>query len=280
MKPQHLKIGIVVSVVLLTTLFYFIPLKKNNNPMEGMAGKDSTPVDTTYTIEKYMVDFNTSLSEQDKQAVEKLSEAVENAKDTNKLAAYTDLVKFYSEKECPEISAYYVSKKVELVPQAASWDKAGNNFMMLFYDPMGPERIKKGLALKAVDCFQKATELAPENNDYKVKTAQCYMEGVGDVMAGVSLLREVEKADSNHIMMNFLLGKFGIISGQYEKAIKRLEKVLSSQSDNWEAYFLLAEAYANTGQKEKAKTLLNSVIKSSKSAEVTKAANDFLHNIK
>jgi tetratricopeptide (TPR) repeat protein len=55
-----------------------------------------------------------------------------------------------------------------------------------------------------------------------------------------------------HFNGNLALGKFGIISGQYDKAVNRLEKVLSLQPENAEALFLSGEAYSNLGLNEKA----------------------------
>ncbi|MBK7959387.1 MAG: tetratricopeptide repeat protein [Bacteroidetes bacterium] len=69
------------------------------------------------------------------------------------------------------------------------------------------------------------------------------MEGSNEVMNGVTLLLNVVQTSPSHYGANLLLGKFGIVSGQYEKAIARLEKVVSLQSEKIEGYFLLADAY-------------------------------------
>ena len=54
-----------------------------------------------------------------------------------------------------------------------------------------------------------------------------------------------------------LLGIGGFISGQYDKAIPRLEKVLNKQPNDVEAMIYLADSYAAKGEIDKAVGLYN-----------------------
>ena len=54
-------------------------------------------------------------------------------------------------------------------------------------------------------------------------------------MEGIFILREVLAADSNHVATIETLGQMSIRSGQFEKAKKRYQKLLSLQPEN-EAY--------------------------------------------
>jgi Tfp pilus assembly protein PilF len=49
-----------------------------------------------------------------------------------------------------------------------------------------------------------------------------------------------------------MLGVGGYVSGQYDKAIERLQKVVTAQPDNLEAIAFLADTYAAKGDKENA----------------------------
>ena len=53
-------------------------------------------------------------------------------------------------------------------------------------------------------------------------------------------------------LAQFILGLGGLESGQFDKAIERLSKVVSRQPDNIEATVGLAEAYERKGDKAKA----------------------------
>ena len=49
-----------------------------------------------------------------------------------------------------------------------------------------------------------------------------------------------------------MLGVGGFVSGQYDKAIERLQKVVKAQPDNVEAVAFLADSYAAKGDKAEA----------------------------
>jgi cytochrome c-type biogenesis protein CcmH/NrfG len=106
--------------------------------------------------------------------------------------------------------------------------------------------------LEAIACFEEALKVNPDNVDTKIALASCYTDGTGETMKGVTLLREVTQKDSNNIAANIILGKLAIQSGQFDKAVKRLERVIALRSDNTEAMYFLAEAYKGLGDKNKA----------------------------
>jgi predicted Zn-dependent protease len=81
--------------------------------------------------------------------------------------------------------------------------------------------------------------------------------GSGAPMQAVALLREVIAVDSNHISANFWLGEFSILSGQFDKAIIRFNKLCKLQPDNAEFCIKLAQAYQGVGQPEEGVAVLN-----------------------
>jgi tetratricopeptide (TPR) repeat protein len=112
------------------------------------------------------------------------------------------------------------------------------------------------LASQRVACYQQASSWDTSRVDYRIRLASAYIEQGTQPMQGVSILLGITKQDSTNAEAQLVLGKFGIVSGQYDKAMVRLEKVLYLQPKNDEAYFLLAEAYRAKGDKEKAVALL------------------------
>jgi len=71
-----------------------------------------------------------------------------------------------------------------------------------------------------------------------------------------------------------------MMSGQNEKAINRLEKVLHSQPQNLEAMFLLAQAYKSTGNKEKAVNLFKQCRKLIDNEEIQKEIDRYIEELK
>lgn len=72
----------------------------------------------------------------------------------------------------------------------------------------------------------------PKNLEAITRKATCAIYFEGSVMEGVGLLKEAESIDSNYVEAQHHLMLLALQSGQYEKAVKRLKKLLSLQPDN------------------------------------------------
>jgi cytochrome c-type biogenesis protein CcmH/NrfG len=71
-------------------------------------------------------------------------------------------------------------------------------------------------------------------------------------MVGVQKLRDVVAANPDNIEAQLTLANLAIQSGQYDKAIERLETLLQKHPDEAKAMFVLAEAYRSKGDTKKA----------------------------
>jgi tetratricopeptide (TPR) repeat protein len=108
---------------------------------------------------------------------------------------------------------------------------------------------------QAIALFEKGIELYPDNDDFKVGLGSCYVFGKGrtggpeETMKGIQQLLAVVRKDSNNMKAQMMLGVGGYVSGQYDKAVERLQKVVLAQPDNIEAIAFLADTYAAKGDK-------------------------------
>jgi lipopolysaccharide biosynthesis regulator YciM len=71
-------------------------------------------------------------------------------------------------------------------------------------------------------------------------------------MEGIRKIREVADRDPENMYAQFMLGLGGMISGQFDKAIERLLKVVQHQPENVEVMLMLAEAYERQNDKANA----------------------------
>ena len=125
----------------------------------------------------------------------------------------------------------------------------------------------KALSDDAFNTLQKAIELDTNNIDNKVNMAAMLMEGRKQVMDGVPILLSIVKKSPNHLKANFILAKFAVISGQNDKAIARLEKLITLYPDYTDAYLVMAKAYTAKGDMMKAKATLQTCQKHLKDAQ-------------
>ena len=153
--------------------------------------------------------------------------------------------------------AYYLS-------EAAKLDNSEKNLTFaarLILESMRREEnaeIKTWEAETAAALFQKALQLDPGNDDLKVGLGSCYVYGQGiasdpqQIMRGIQQLLEVVRKDSNNMQAQMVLGIGAVISGQNEKGVERLNKVVTFDPHNLEAVSWLADAYAATGDTKNA----------------------------
>ena len=115
----------------------------------------------------------------------------------------------------------------------------------------------------AIDLFERALKLNPDNDDLKIGLGSCYIYGKGrsgdpqETMQGIQQLLSVVRKDSSNMQAQMMLGVGGLVSRQFDKSIERLNKVVTQQPQNAEAVAYLADAYAGKGDKANAVKFYN-----------------------
>ncbi len=127
----------------------------------------------------------------------------------------------------------------------------------LFLDNLQQEQnieFRRWEALQSKDLFERSLSIQPDNDSAKVGLGACYLFGnISDApMEGISRIREVLSRDSNNVYAHLMLVKGSLMSGQYDKAIVRLQTITRLQPDNLEAILMLADVYERTNNKTEA----------------------------
>jgi Tfp pilus assembly protein PilF len=99
-------------------------------------------------------------------------------------------------------------------------------------------------------------------------------------MKGIQEILEVARRDSLNMYAQLMLGLGGIESGQYDRAIPRLLKVVQFDPGNLEAVLSLSEAYERTGNTASAKTWYEAAKKMTNNPELIQAINERLRSLK
>ena len=216
-------------------------------------------VEKVFDIQKFITEEKGHLTPSQAILVGKLENSVTRG-DVNEqlITAYTALANFWKDSaHTPEPYFYYLSK-------AAKLDKSEKNLtfaaqLILHNLRSEPDEAKLNWkTAQAIALFEQAVELYPNNDDLKVGLGSCYIFGKGRVggpeetMKGIQHLLSVVHKDSNNMKAQMMLGVGGYVSGQYDKAIERLLKVVNAQPDNMEAIAFLADTYAAKGDKAEA----------------------------
>jgi tetratricopeptide (TPR) repeat protein len=116
------------------------------------------------------------------------------------------------------------------------------------------DQLKKWKALQAKDLFERSLRINDKNDSTIVGLGACYIFGniADNPMEGILKVRQVVEKDSTNIFAQMVLGQGSLLSGQYDRAIGRFEKVLALQPVNLEAILLMAEVFERKEDKANA----------------------------
>ena len=244
-------IGLIVVILLLTFGTTVAPKSKTETAVV------STP--KKFNIQQFINEEKKHLSASQVINLGKLENSVTRGDVNSQLIiSNTQLANFWKDSaKSFEPYVYYLS-------EAAKLDKSEKNLTFaaqLILDNLRAEQDEVKLNWKteqAIALFEKAIELYPNNDDLKIGLGSCYVFGKGRVggpqetMKGIQQLLSVVRKDSNNMKAQMMLGVGGYVSGQYDKAIQRLQKVITAQPENLEAIAFLADTYAAKGDKKEA----------------------------
>lgn len=155
----------------------------------------------------------------------------------------------------------------------------------LFLDNLQNDEIaqrRQWKALQAKDLFERSLIINPGNDSAKIGLGACYLFGEisSTPMEGILKIREVVEKDSTNIYGQMMLAKGSLISGQYDKAISRLETVNSIKPGDLDVLLLLAEINERMGNKNKAISWYKELLPFVKQPELKKAVEKRITDLK
>lgn len=153
----------------------------------------------------------------------------------------------------PHIAGFYAEQVAEIENTVEAWSITGTSFAATFKGPF-EEKVKTYSLERAVTAFENAVSIDPEDIRSKVNLALCYVERPPEQnpMKGILMLLDYDKQYPDNPLVLLNLGRLAIQTGQYEKAIGRLERVVNIAPKNTQSYCLLAVAYEKVGNADKA----------------------------
>jgi tetratricopeptide (TPR) repeat protein len=247
---------ILISSGIIAVLLLFLLGRTTEN--KSLPTKEPSPLSGSFDISTYINKEKSKLGLTSRKLTDSLEQVLNKTKDSEKSLIYNKLASIWKDSsQNPEIFAYYLSEAAKLDNSEKSLTFAAQ----LSVDVLRSQKDESSvnwLSSQSIDLFERAIRLNPENEDLKVGLGSAYIFGKGrtghpeETMKGIMQLLEVAKRDSNNMKAQLMLGIGGFVSGQYDKALVRLQKVVTAEPDNLEAVAFLADTYAAAGKKEEA----------------------------
>lgn len=171
-----------------------------------------------------------------------LEAELQKAKGAEKEAKYEALSHQWEHAGYLTIAGDYLRQKANAFPTYENYMEAGQTlFNALNTDTT--ENMQVNLVYSSRYCYEKAMELKPGDSEAQIGLATVLVQGTNEPMKGIVMLREVLAKDPLNINANIELGRFSMMSGQYDKAIERFNAVLQKDSLHLQSRYFLAEGY-------------------------------------
>lgn len=251
MNRQQLIVAL-AGVLLLTALYFFgNTVSPKGKPAVAAKASGEIPLD----IKDILQASTAKLSPAQLAYVNRLDNAVVRGDVKNQqLQAYRQLAAFWKDSVQDSFlpAMYYMGEVAKLENSEKSLTFAAQLFLNNLRGQQS--RLRTWMANQSKELFERALALDPKNDSVKVGLGACAIFGASagepqQIMQGIQQILEVARRDSNNMYAQFMLGLGGMESGQVDRAIDRLSRVVHREPGNLEAVLTLAEAYEQAGNK-------------------------------
>lgn len=174
---------------------------------------------------------------------------------SQQIAAYQQLYTIWDGLNELPVAAYYAAESAKLENSGKSLTFAANLFLEHLSHTQDAG-VRMWQANTAIELLDRAIALEPNNDTLKIKKGSVLVSNTGEPMKGIGILKEVAERNPDFLDAQLTLANFSITSGQFDKAIERMESVLERHPEEPKALFLLAVAHQSKGDKAKAVELL------------------------
>jgi len=149
----------------------------------------------------------------------------------------------------PLISGHFAEQIAEIKDDEDSWGLVGTTYSIAAQNLEESNERKHAIA-KSRLALEKALSLNPENLDNEINLALTYVEAPvqDNPMKGIMMLVDMNKKHPENIPVLMQLGRLSLKTGQYDKAVERLTKVIELRPTFREAHCMLAEALTQKGE--------------------------------
>lgn len=239
---------IIGSVAMILVLFFGFSTKP---PKQRLVEKSRAGDIELQETQNAVRNAKAALPEDLKKYLQGLENVAEGASaDSMKMEALQTLSATWFDQNAFVPAGYYAERLAEIAQTAESWAIAGSTYGGGLTSTDNQELANLASA-GAVRCFENAISLAPDNVDYRINLAICYAERPPETnpMQGIQSLLELNRLHPENTAVLYHLARFGMRTGQYEKAKERLETAIKLAPTERRLHCLMVELMNATNEK-------------------------------
>jgi tetratricopeptide (TPR) repeat protein len=240
-KAQLYLIGL--AVLLFVLLFFVFKLDKPALHTDKNL-KSQLCAEFKFEEEKFKENSLKNISADNQNKLNDLESKLKSVQNTNEVELLKSISAFWYQNKQVLQSAIYAEKIAEILKNEEAWSISGGNYFESLKNE-NDECLRAYITNKAVSCFENASKLDTSDISNKVNIALCFVENPpkDNPMKGILSLRELDSKYPNNPLVLTNLGRLAIKTGQFDKAVERLNQVLKVDPTNLKANCLIAEAY-------------------------------------
>lgn len=157
----------------------------------------------------------------------------------------------------PAIAGHYAQNVAELTNSEESWSIAGTTYAICVQESKD-DITREFCSKRAVTAFESAISLNPESVVHQVNLALSYAEfpPADQPMKGVLMLLDLNRKHPENVLVLNSLARLAIKTGQFDRALARLEKAIATEPENVSSNCLLATVYEALNKPAEAKQYL------------------------
>ncbi len=249
----RLQIGVLLSSILLFFVLYFgcdtKPQKQEAVEKSRALAAESASIEVL--VREAKAETGPVVAGEIDAFEQQLNQAVD---DSTRIELLKDLSGKWYESGYPAIAGHYAEEVAKLNGAEQAWSIAGTTYTLCLQREE-EERLRNFCSSRAVNAYESAISINPSNVAHKVNLALVYTEypPQDNPMQGVQMLLQLNQEAPENVLILNTLGRLAIRTGQYERALERLEKAVALEPDNSNTSCLLAQAYEGAGQTGKAR---------------------------
>lgn len=214
-----------------------------------------------------------------RRAIIELKKEFSKSTENEKNAIFADsLASLYKAANQFDSAGWFAENAAAHFKNVESWMKAADNYYQAYTLALTPEK-QRALGSKAQEFYGKVLDREPEHLEAKTKMAMTYLTSPNP-MQGIMLLREVLVKDPKNELALFNMGMLSIQSGQYDRAIERLEQLVEINPGHIQGQLLLGLALMNSGEKERARVQFERVKQMDNDPAVQATVDSYLKDLK
>lgn len=213
------------AIVLLAVLYFGFDI----HPSTHKALEKSRALNTReYDIASYQAEAKKSLKEDEIGYLETLEAQVQHAgQDSARLNILKQLSGYWFKLGNPVMAGLYAKEVAEKENSGLSWSITGTTFATGLQQDLD-EKQKLFARDQALEAFENAISLEPAVVDHRVNQALCYIElpEAGQPMKGIQMLAGLATSYPDSPAPPYQLARLAVRTGQYERALTRIEQAL------------------------------------------------------